>query len=1336
MRPASHVLGLVNALLVATLIAGCGGGDGNSTKPVVRLEVEPTALLMTSAGQSQALKVRGFDADGVEVVSPPIAFTSSRSTQVTVGPDGTVRAETAIGSALVQVSSGTVNAAPILVTTVEPVSPALLVSDAQVLVGPQPVPGTVADVGGQFIVTIAVAPPPEPGTVLLASGSYPIAGKVISASPVVGGFAVTYEIVPLTDLVQNMSVSGNFSSPQLAAFAQPGGVSGSAFAADRGSWRALATAKKKFGPFDCSVSFDPALLSIDLKASITSSLAFAFEYVVKRRIVESLLLEAKGSIEGAADGSVAVFAASGTAECLAPLKTITIPITGWLSGIIAPQVPLGLKYSAEIAAASNVSYSASAKASADVVLGLKYDQASGWVNINHVDPTGNFDTTQGLPNTAARVQITSFAGIEAGITVGSKLFGLKLPNAIELSAGAEEASSWGVPFDAANDATFTPEDQLSIKAAIGQGAGLETALKKIFGSQRPALDVDISVSRVFLLARSPQLLAGRLSKTVYASGDSLVFSISLDPTTVNWGSVLGAYNVKEVRVYRIDYSATSITAEQIAAIVAVSGQTEFTLPWTATAAAAIQANGKPTFFAFLVPHVNPALRSEFPIELGPFTGPSLEIRPTEAVLSPQQRIFFDAYVDSVKANSGVTWEATGGSITATGEYVAGAAEGVFLIRATRTSTAEVATSRVDIRQPIGAPAIASVTLTPSAPSVGSQVIFTANGANLQSGYRLSFPGCAATEISGASTTQRQFVCTLTVAGTSLLGTVGSTTGAVLFSFTTNVASDGSANQAPVAQLSVSPGAPFVGQAVTLDPAGTLDPDGTIASWKWDFGDGQTYSSTNASNLPVSHSYAAVGTYNATLTVTDNQGASGTVSRAITVSATGTTPVISSVAVVPATPKTRDVVTFAINGTNLQPGYTLSFPGCAPTELISTSTTLREFACTLTLSGSNLAGAVTTGSGVVLYSFTTTVAAAPPPPSINSVRVAAGWNHSCAITAAGGVKCWGLNQWGELGDGTVVTRLMPVSVLGLESGVVAIAAGASHTCAVTSAGSLLCWGLNDSGQLGDSTAITRLTPVNVTGLGSGVIAVSAGWKHTCALTAGGAVKCWGFNGFGELGDGTQTGALSPVSVLGLQTGVVAISLNGQHACALTSAGGLKCWGDNDTGVLGDGTTLLRLAPVDVFGMTNGVSAFSAGRTFTCILTSTGGVRCRGANLLGELGDGTGLNSPTPVDVLGLNSGVAAISSSEHTCALTSAGAVWCWGFNVSGELGDGTQVDRLAPVAVIGLSSGVTEISAGLEHTCALMVTGAIKCWGLNAAGQLGDGTVTGGRLTPVDVIGF
>ncbi len=291
-------------------------------------------------------------------------------------------------------------------------------------------------------------------------------------------------------------------------------------------------------------------------------------------------------------------------------------------------------------------------------------------------------------------------------------------------------------------------------------------------------------------------------------------------------------------------------------------------------------------------------------------------------------------------------------------------------------------------------------------------------------------------------------------------------------------------------------------------------------------------------------------------------------------------------------------------------------------------------------------------------------------------------HTCARTAVGGVKCWGYNEYGQLGDGTTTNRGTPVDVIGLTSGVSAISAGWCHTCALTAGGGVKCWGRNDDGQLGDGTTTERHTPVEVSGLTSRVIAIAAGGTSTCALTAGGGVKCWGGKGYGQLGDGTITTRLTPIDVTGLTSGVSAIAAGFYHTCALTAGGGVKCWGWNKFGQLGDGTTTDRTTPVDVSGLTSGVSAIAAGHAHTCALTSGGEVKCWGNSWVAERGDGTIIDRTRPVDVSGLTGGVSAIAAGgAHTCALTSSGGVKCWGYNKYGEVGDGTTTDRTTPVDV-------------------------------------------------------
>lgn len=344
------------------------------------------------------------------------------------------------------------------------------------------------------------------------------------------------------------------------------------------------------------------------------------------------------------------------------------------------------------------------------------------------------------------------------------------------------------------------------------------------------------------------------------------------------------------------------------------------------------------------------------------------------------------------------------------------------------------------------------------------------------------------------------------------------------------------------------------------------------------------------------------------------------------------------------------------------------------------------------------------------------------------QIATGRYHTCAVTEAGGVKCWGQNTNGVLGDGTTTNRTTPVDVVGLTSGVARVELGLYFSCALTSGGGVKCWGDGGSSQLGNGGVGVSYTPVDVVGLSSGVTNLSLGAYHACAVVGGGA-KCWGSNRYGSVGDNTTTSRSTPTNVTGLTSGVVQVAAGSEHTCALTTSGGAKCWGFNGYGQLGNGTTSLQvLTQANVTGLTSGVASVAALGNSSCARTTSGGVKCWGGNTNGDLGDGTTTNRTTPVDVVGLTSGVAQLSTG---CAVTTSGGAKCWGYNANGVLGDGTTTNRTTPVNVTGLSSGVSSIARGANHTCAI-VSGVAKCWGHNLYGQLGDGTNTGSP-TPVSV---
>jgi alpha-tubulin suppressor-like RCC1 family protein len=387
-------------------------------------------------------------------------------------------------------------------------------------------------------------------------------------------------------------------------------------------------------------------------------------------------------------------------------------------------------------------------------------------------------------------------------------------------------------------------------------------------------------------------------------------------------------------------------------------------------------------------------------------------------------------------------------------------------------------------------------------------------------------------------------------------------------------------------------------------------------------------------------------------------------------------------------------------------------------------------------------------------------------------ISVGDTHACAVVS-GGVKCWGANYSGQLGNGTTskTGTSTPASAAGMTSGVAAISLGFSHSCVVTST-ALKCWGRNTTGQAGP----TAFAATQVLGLTSGVTAISAGQygsPHVCGIQAG-SLKCWGYNSDGQLGNGSRINADTPQQVVGLTAGVTAVdgftcavvsgtaqcwgtgsfhrlqpqssapvemhalsnvsAITGSLEACVVIAGGMKCWGSNGSGQLGIGSTISQFTPQQVVGLTSGVTSISSGsRSHLCAVAS-GTAQCWGWGEAGKLGIGSAINANTPQQVIGLTSGVTAISAgSDHSCAVVS-GSAMCWGGNGYGQLGDGTRTDSSSPVQVTGLTSGVTAITAGENSTCAV-ADGALKCWGNNSQGELGDGT-TNSSLTPVSVVGL
>jgi len=293
-----------------------------------------------------------------------------------------------------------------------------------------------------------------------------------------------------------------------------------------------------------------------------------------------------------------------------------------------------------------------------------------------------------------------------------------------------------------------------------------------------------------------------------------------------------------------------------------------------------------------------------------------------------------------------------------------------------------------------------------------------------------------------------------------------------------------------------------------------------------------------------------------------------------------------------------------------------------------------------------------------------------------VAVNAGTSHTCAVTAGGAAYCWGDNSYGQLGDGTTTERDGPVVVSGGLT-FATVSAGDDHTCGLTKAGEAYCWGSDRSGQLGIQISTESLTcasfdpcstkPVAVSA-GITFAALSAGVDHTCGVTPAGTAYCWGANDAGQLGDGTSTLRNAPAAVTG-GLRFAAVSAGGTHTCGVTTAGAAYCWGDNSQGQLGATATGRQLSPMAVAGGLT-FTAVSAGKNQTCGITTAGTAYCWGDNEYGQLGNGTIGGSVSPIPVLGGFTFTTVSVGSFNTCGVTAAGAAYCWGSNLDGQLGNG------------------------------------------------------------------
>jgi alpha-tubulin suppressor-like RCC1 family protein len=451
-------------------------------------------------------------------------------------------------------------------------------------------------------------------------------------------------------------------------------------------------------------------------------------------------------------------------------------------------------------------------------------------------------------------------------------------------------------------------------------------------------------------------------------------------------------------------------------------------------------------------------------------------------------------------------------------------------------------------------------------------------------------------------------------------------------------------------------------------------------------------------------------------------------------------------------------------------WTVTAGGGSFAKSVDTTDAAGLASATLTLGTqeNNAATASATGLASITFTATATGGTTDPtdptdptnptdPTGLTFRTIDAGSYHTCAITRTEKAYCWGFNQEGQLGDGTTSSALVPTAVKG---GITfrQISGGRYHSCGESFSGVGYCWGSNVDGRLGVGGYETPATEPSANAKAVALYYTGAGLVHTCALTFGGSAICWGYNGEGELGYVTDAASSDSAGFVRTAERFHQISVGGMHACGLVqtaSEGGYAqgtalCWGYNDRGQLGNGTSTTISATWDTTvaavttvggGMGMAFDSISAGYKHTCALTSGGQAWCWGDNTYGQLGDGGTTLRTSPVLVAGGLTFRQISAGYHHTCAVTTDGAAYCWGRNSpnaqqeseGGQLGDGTTTNRTAPVAVGG---GLTfaQVSAGETTTCGVTTGDAAYCWGDNEYGQLGDNSRTSSAI-PVKVAG-
>lgn len=602
-------------VVYSALLVSCGGGGNShssSDRPatkVSRVELGPGVILLTNT-QSKKLSVRVLDSEGKAVTGAAPKFVSSNPNQIAVDSDGGVSAVTTVGSALITVTVGDKSSAPVLVASVRLASSSVqIIEDDEILTTPQPLDIAQTGIGQRFIVSLSRTDL-LPGTLIMSSGSKPVAGMIASTtSNSAGASQVIFETVPAGALIRDANISVRYS-PQQATLMQSSTEAPGVKILDAS---ALAQFTTPSG-FICESGNTVGTVAADLSVTQAFDLGMAFEWRFSGDL-QSLLLAVEGSVDGKAAATVDFGSASASIKCRRLVRAYIFPLPPVLLMIISPVVPVYVTASASATASVPFRFGFEADYKGSITVGLKYESAEGWININKASLEPDIKgLVPRISGAEVRVALDTSFGLETAIH-GGLIAAFK--EALVNTAGVAATAQWGTPLDAALDSSFTPGYSIALREKLTQGEWLNDAIKTLtLGLGR----LDLTFSREFSLGQSPTMDEAFADAESFAVGDSVMMHVNLSPIHAQFPSILGIYNVEDIRIYRINYAPTTRSAELVNIVPAARGQTAFDFKWTATYTGDMGTKDAPTFVVFAVPRFLNELRSRFPIELGGVNG--------------------------------------------------------------------------------------------------------------------------------------------------------------------------------------------------------------------------------------------------------------------------------------------------------------------------------------------------------------------------------------------------------------------------------------------------------------------------------------------------------------------------------------------------------------------------------------------------------------------------------------------------------------------------------------------------------------------------------------------